>query len=65
LRLAHLIRYSQGKIYPEGYLGTRVVLEMDLDAFAAAHVGGATVTGVRVAVAGLPQAHRTPAGAAA
>jgi hypothetical protein len=42
-----------------------VVLGVDLDSFAAAHAGGATVTGVPVAVAGLPLAHRTPAGAAA
>jgi hypothetical protein len=34
---------------------------VDLDAFGAAHVGGATVTGVQVAVAGLPLAHRAAA----
>jgi hypothetical protein len=42
-----------------------VVLEVDLDALAAMHAGGAMVTGVPVAVAGLPLAHRAPAGAAA
>jgi hypothetical protein len=38
---------------------------MDLDAFAAGHADGATMTGVPMSVAGLPLAHRTPARAAA
>jgi hypothetical protein len=42
-----------------------MVPEVDLDVFAATHADGATVTGVPVSVAGLPLAHRTPAGAAA
>jgi hypothetical protein len=44
---------------------TQVVLGVDLDGFAAAHADGAMVIDVQMAVAGLPLAHRAPAGAAA
>jgi len=42
-----------------------VVLEVDLDAFAAAHAGGAMVIDVQGGHAGPQLAYRAPAGAAA
>lgn len=63
LRLALLVQYSEAKLYPLGYMGgARVVLEVDLDALAAAHARGATVIDMQ---AGLPLTQRAPAGAAA